>query len=231
MADTASGTEAPGDGKTARRSEVLTLDGVSKTYGRGSGATQVLRDVTLSVSMGETVWLRGPSGSGKSSLLRVAGLLSRADTGRVLLDGQDMTHSDGADMRRRKIGFVFQHSNLLPDLTVAENVLVAGRNLTKVVVRERLAAFGLETIADRLAKQVSGGEAQRAALCRALINEPVLVLVDEPTSGLDAANADIVRTQLASLRSRGRAVLIASHDPLTDALADRVVDVREGRLV
>ena len=219
MADTASG------------SAVLILDGVSKTYGRGPGQVQVLRDVTLSVSMGETVWLRGPSGSGKSALLRVAGLLSRADTGRVLLDGRDMTRSDGADLRRRKIGFVFQHSNLLPDLTIAQNVLVAGRNLPKDVVHERLAAFGLDAIADRLAKQVSGGEAQRAALCRALINDPVLVLVDEPTSGLDAANADLVRTQLELLRSQGRAVLIASHDPLTDALADRVVDVCEGRLV
>ena len=210
---------------------MLTLEGVSRTYGRGPGAVQVLRDVTLSVSLGETVWLRGPSGSGKSSLLRVAGLLSRADTGRVLLGGQDLTRSDGADVRRRKIGFVFQHSNLLPELTVAENVLVAGRNLSKDVVRERLAAFGLAAIADRLAKQVSGGEAQRAALCRALINDPVLVLVDEPTSGLDAANADIVRTQLALLRSQGRAVLIASHDPLTAALADRVVDICEGRVV
>lgn len=211
---------------------VLELRGICKSYGRPPRSVSVLDGVSLSVHSGETVWLRGESGSGKSSLLRVAGLLSSPDSGEVRVAGMkvDGLH-DEADLRRGMIGFVFQQSNLLPDLTVAENVAIAGREIPRHDIYLRLERLGLKSIADSPAKQISGGEAQRVAFCRATVNDPVLLLVDEPTSGLDAANAALVCEALASARGRGRAILVASHDPLLASVADRVLVMSGGRLV
>ncbi len=211
---------------------MLALNNVSKSYGRHSHRVHVLRDISLGVGAGETVWLRGDSGSGKSSLIRVAGLLSTPDSGNVRVADVDISHAEPLhDVRRDKIGIVFQHGNLLPDLTVSDNVAIAARFTSRQEILHLLEALGLGAIADRPAKQISGGEAQRVACCRALVNDPVLLLFDEPTSGLDAKNAALVREALDVSRARGRAILIASHDPATEAIADRVINMRDGSLV
>ncbi len=208
---------------------VLDLIGITKSYQARTGRVVVLRDVSLSVGAGEIVWLSGASGSGKSSLLRVAGLLSSPDKGRVVLLGSDAVAGPGSEShRRRTIGFVFQQGNLLPELTVADNIRIATKTMTKEAVIDLLGAWGMAEVSDRPAKQISGGEAQRAALCRALVNNPPLLLVDEPTSGLDDTNADLVRRQLSRLRNEGRAILIASHDGRVREIADRSVVIDGG---
>ena len=211
---------------------MLELSGISKSYGRAQNSVEVLHDISLTVEAGETVWLRGDSGSGKSSLLRVAGLLTSPDTGTVRIRGKETKGGPAAaDERRHLIGFVFQQSNLLPDLTVVDNVAIAGRKSSRHEVYERLESWGLSHIADRPAKQISGGEAQRVAFCRALVNDPALLLVDEPTSGLDARNAELVCEVLTQNRDRGRAVLVASHDAVISTVADRTVTMKGGRVV
>lgn len=211
---------------------MLELRDVHKSYGRDPRRIHVLREISLSVAAGETVWLCGDSGSGKSSLIRIAGLLSTVDSGQVSVANVDVSQSDRLhDVRRDKIGIVFQNGNLLPDLSVGDNVAIAARKVSRPEILHRLDTLGLGEIVDRPAKQISGGEAQRVACCRALVNDPVLLLVDEPTAGLDAKNADRVRATLDAARARGRAILIASHDPATEAIADRVVNMKGGSLV
>ena len=211
---------------------VLALRGIVKSYpgaGRGPRVT-VLGGVSLEAAAGEVVWVRGGSGSGKSSLLRVAGLLSTPDAGTVEVLGRPAVAARAADIRRANIGFVFQQANLLPDLTVVDNLVVAGA-ASAAAARERLAGWNLQHVADRPAKQISGGEAQRAAFCRALVNDPGLLLVDEPTSGLDDVNTAVVLDEIRAARTRGCAVVVASHDGAISAVVDRVVTMSEGLLV
>jgi ABC-type lipoprotein export system ATPase subunit len=210
----------------------LELESVSKSYTRSGTRTRVLRNVTLALRRGEAVWLRGESGSGKSSLVRVAGLLSVPDSGQVRVLGA-LTHpgNAAARLRRSSIGVVFQHSNLLPELTVAENVALASPRADKAEVLCRLDRWGLGRLVDAPAKTVSGGEAQRVAFCRALLNDPDILLADEPTSGLDAANAAVVLEHLDAARREGRTVLVASHDTRFDGVCDRTVSIAGGRLV
>ena len=209
----------------------LSLRGVTKSYLSRGRRTRVLDAVSLEVAPGEVVWLRGPSGSGKSSLLRIAGLLSTPDSGMVVVDGLPATTMRGAAARRDGVGMVFQNGNLLPDLSVRDNVAIAARRPVWGVVDRLLADFGLEEVAARLGKEVSGGQAQRAALCRAMLNDPRLVLADEPTAGLDPANRTVVLDELSRARRPDRAIVIASHDDEVVRVADRVLTIDRGRLV
>jgi ABC-type lipoprotein export system ATPase subunit len=211
---------------------LLEMQEVRKSYGRGKDEIPVLRGITLNVEIGEVVWIRGRSGSGKSSLLRVAGLLSTPDDGRVAVNGlSPRSQKIAADIRRDKIGFVFQSSNLIPELTVLDNILIAGCKISADSVRRLLGDMGLQHLENRQAKTVSGGEAQRIAFCRALIKDPQLLLVDEPTSGLDSHHTEAICAALSSARSRGRGILVASHDEAIGPVTDRSISMEAGQIV
>ena len=215
-------------------SEVLVLEGISKTYGKGGPApVAVLRDLSLSVGRGEVVALVAPSGAGKSTLLHIAGLLDTADSGRVMLNGRDMTHENDrrrTEARREDLGFVYQFHHLLPEFTAAENIVlpqlangVADR-AAQARAQELLGHVGLSHRADHRPAQLSGGEQQRVAFCRALANQPSLLLADEPTGNLDPATSDKVFDVLMGLvRETGLAALIATHNMDLAARMDRVI--------
>ena len=215
-------------------SDVLRLEGISKTYGKGGPApVAVLRDLSLSVGRGEVVALVAPSGAGKSTLLHIAGLLDTADSGRVMLNGRDMTHENDrrrTEARREDLGFVYQFHHLLPEFTAAENIVlpqlangVADR-AAQARAQELLGHVGLSHRADHRPAQLSGGEQQRVAFCRALANQPSLLLADEPTGNLDPATSDKVFDVLMGLvRETGLAALIATHNMDLAARMDRVI--------
>ncbi|MBP8930308.1 MAG: ABC transporter ATP-binding protein [Paracoccus sp.] len=215
-------------------SDVLRLEGISKTYGKGGPApVPVLSDLSLSVGRGEVVALVAPSGAGKSTLLHIAGLLDTADSGRVLLNGRDM--SDESDRsrtgaRREALGFVYQFHHLLPEFTAAENIVlpqlangVADR-AAQARAQDLLIRVGLSHRADHRPAQLSGGEQQRVAFCRALANAPALLLADEPTGNLDPGTSDKVFDVLMALvRATGLSALIATHNLELAARMDRVI--------
>ena len=215
-------------------SDVLRLEGISKTYGKGGPApVPVLSDLSLSVGRGEVVALVAPSGAGKSTLLHIAGLLDTADRGRVLLNGRDMTdESDRArtEARREALGFVYQFHHLLPEFTATENIVlpqlangVADR-AAQARAQDLLARVGLGHRADHRPAQLSGGEQQRVAFCRALANAPALLLADEPTGNLDPGTSDKVFDVLMGLvRDTGLSALIATHNLELAARMDRVI--------
>ncbi|MTH63396.1 ABC transporter ATP-binding protein [Paracoccus shanxieyensis] len=220
-------------------SDVLLLENICKTYGKGGPApVPVLSDLSLRVGRGEVVALVAPSGAGKSTLLHIAGLLDTPDTGRVLLDGKDMTgQSDKArtGARREALGFVYQFHHLLPEFSATENIVLPqlANGVSDSGARARaadlLARVGLSHRAQHRPAQLSGGEQQRVAFCRALANGPKLLLADEPTGNLDPATSDRVFDVLMTLvRETGLAALIATHNPDLAARMDRVIhlDVR-----
>lgn len=214
--------------------------GLRKVY-RGNGAdVRALDGVDLRVDGGEFVAVMGPSGSGKSTLLHMLGALDVPDEGEVVLSGRalrGLTPAELAEVRRRGVGFVFQLFNLVPVLTVAENIeLPASLDGAKDDVRTArvgrlLELLGLESQRDLLPSQLSGGEQQRAAIARALVNEPSVILGDEPTGNLDRASGRDVMTRLAAMSDAGRTLVVVTHDPAVAAYARRVVFMQDGRLV
>ncbi|NGP05054.1 ABC transporter ATP-binding protein [Rhodococcus sp. 14C212] len=196
------------------------LTDIVLTYPDGDATLRVLDGLDFHAGPGETVAVTGPSGSGKSSLLAVAGLLTVPDSGRVVLDGVDTAGLDAAArtrLRRERIGFVFQQANLLPSLTATEQLsLIAhlsGRRLDRARARDLLAAVGLTQQADRRPHQLSGGQRQRVAIARSLVNDPAVLLVDEPTSALDADRSrEIVELLERMARERDVAVVLVTHD-------------------
>jgi putative ABC transport system ATP-binding protein len=219
---------------------ILELVGVSKTYGSGDGAVHALRDVSLSVAAGELVAVMGPSGSGKSSLLTIAGSLEDATCGEVRIEGAvvgAMRAGTRAGLRRRTIGFVFQDFNLLAGLTAAENVSMPmeldGRSAksARVAALAALGELGLDDRADRFPDDLSGGERQRVAIARAVAGERRLLLADEPTGALDSVNGESVMRVLLAVCHRGAAGVVVTHDAQLAAWADRVVFLRDGRVV
>ena len=218
--------------------EVLRLQGIAKTYGRGGPApVEVLRGVDLTVARGEVVALVAPSGAGKSTLLHIAGLLDTPDSGRVLVKGRDMTGlPDRArtEARRAELGFVYQFHHLLPEFSAAENIVLP--QLANGVPQRRAAAraadllgrVGLGPRAAHRPAQLSGGEQQRVAFCRALANGPALLLADEPTGNLDPDTSDRVFAMLMEVvRETGLSALIATHNHDLAARMDRVVRLDE----
>lgn len=217
---------------------LLRLEGVSKAYRSARETTPVLDGVDLAVTRGEIVCLAGPSGSGKSTLVSlVAGLLV-PDAGRVLFDGRDlaaMSDRRRAGLRARRIGVVMQSGNLVPFLTAAENVMLAGRFARRGVPASRavelLETVGLGDRADHLPRRLSGGEAMRAALAVALVNSPDLLLADEVVGQLDTTSSMGVMTTLErACAERGLSVLLVTHSQSVARRGDRVLRLREGRL-
>ncbi|MDT7950026.1 MAG: ABC transporter ATP-binding protein [Acetobacteraceae bacterium] len=222
-------------------SDPLRLDGVSRSYRSGEADLQVLLDADLTLHAGEIVALVAPSGTGKSTLLHLAGLLERPDTGAILVDGRDagrLSDTDRTAIRRDRIGFVYQSHQLLAEFTALENVvlpqMVAGKPRREARARASalLTQFGLATRLGHLPGKLSGGEKQRVAIARALANAPGVLLADEPTGNLDVGTSDVVFEELLHVvRAQGVAALIATHNPALAARMDRRVTLFHGRIV
>jgi putative ABC transport system ATP-binding protein len=219
---------------------VLDLRDVVKVHGEGATAVRALDGVTLDVGRGEFVALCGPSGSGKSTLLHVAGGLDRVSGGTVRVCGQDLaslSRTDLARIRRHQVGYVFQRYNLVPSLTALENVMLPLDFDGTPVRRARRAAHdalervGLRPPYDRFPDDLAGGEQQRVALARAIACVHAVILADEPTGALDTVNGDLVIELFAELAAEGIAVVMVTHEPRFATYADRVVFVRDGRIV
>jgi putative ABC transport system ATP-binding protein len=218
----------------------LELRLVSKVYGQGAAEVHALREVSLELGPGTMVAVMGPSGSGKSTLLTIAGSLEEPTSGQVLVAGQDlaaMSRNDRARLRRQSIGYVFQDFNLLPGLTAAENVAlpleldgVGARKAGEAGLRA-LDALGLAERASSYPDQLSGGERQRVAIARAVVGDRHLLLADEPSGALDSANSEAVMRMIHAACQQGVAAVVVTHDAQLAAWADRVVFIRDGRVV
>jgi putative ABC transport system ATP-binding protein len=218
----------------------LELREVSKIYGSGPTEVHALREVDLAVERGELVAVMGPSGSGKSTLLTIAGSLEEPTSGQVLVDSVDLatvSRSDRAKMRRRSIGYVFQDFNLLPGLTAIENVTLPleldGRRAkaAKASGVKALEELDVAKRAERYPDELSGGERQRVAIARAIVGERGLLLADEPTGALDSLNGEAVMRLLRAATHRGVAGVVVTHEAQLASWADRVVFLRDGRVV
>jgi putative ABC transport system ATP-binding protein len=219
---------------------VLELVRVSKLYGEGPTEVHALRDIDLCVGAGELVAVMGPSGSGKSTMLTIAGTLEDATRGEVLIDGTPvaaMSPNARAGLRRRTVGYVFQDFNLLAGLTAAENVSLP-LELDGMAARPAHAAglaaldeLGLGDRAERFPDELSGGERQRVAIARAVVGDRRLLLADEPSGALDSANGEAVMRLIRVACQRGVAGVVVTHDAQLASWADRVVFLRDGRVV
>jgi putative ABC transport system ATP-binding protein len=218
----------------------LELRQVSKVYGQGPTEVHALRDVSLAVAAGELVAIMGPSGSGKSTLLTIAGSLEAPSSGEVVVAGTPLTRlsRDGrARLRRRTIGYVFQDFNLLAGLSAAENVSlpleldgVPGRAARNRAL-DALSELGLGEQADRFPDELSGGERQRVAIARAVVGDRRLLLADEPTGALDTVNGEAIMRLVRTACARGLAGVVVTHEAQMASWADRVVFLRDGRIV
>ena len=216
----------------------LELRRVSKTYRNGGQPVEVLREISLALAPGTVTALVGRSGCGKTTLLNLAGAMDFPSAGEVLIDGRAtsaLSEPELTALRRRRVGFVFQFFQLLPTLTVLENVelplLLAGAGHAREAARDRLRWVGLEEKMASMPYQLSGGQMQRVAIARALVHEPELVLADEPTGNLDTASGDQVLALLRESASRfGATVLLATHSAEAAAIASARVHLRDGRI-
>jgi putative ABC transport system ATP-binding protein len=219
---------------------VLELHGVSKSYGEGASLVHALREVDLVVQAGELVAIMGPSGSGKSTLLTIAGTLEVATEGTICIGGTDvagLTANERARLRRRSVGYVFQDFNLLAGLTAVENVALplelggTRRGPARTTALAVMATLGMDGRAERFPEELSGGERQRVAIARAVVGDRMLLLADEPTGALDSVNGEGVIRLLRNACHQGVAGVIVTHDAQLASWADRVVFLRDGRVV
>ncbi len=218
---------------------VIELTKLAKRYDDEAGVYDALKEVELKVKAGEFLAVMGPSGSGKSTLMNIIGLLDRPTAGDYLLDGVDtntLSDKDLAKLRRDRIGFIFQNFNLLPRLSIMQNVelpLVYEKIRTaerKRRVRDVLSEVGLLDKIDSKPNRVSGGQVQRAAIARALINKPSLILADEPTGNLDTKTGIEIMELLKKLNNSGVTIILVTHNPELSHYASRIVEVRDGLL-
>ncbi|HEY3833772.1 MAG TPA: ABC transporter ATP-binding protein [Acidimicrobiia bacterium] len=222
-------------------SPILEFDDVVKSFGSGLTEVRALRGVTFSVEEGEFVAVMGPSGCGKSTMLHLAGALETPSAGSVRVAGRELAGLDAAErslLRRNELGYVFQRLNLIPSLTAIENVMLplelAGAPQREVRARavEALETVGLDERLDRYPDDFSGGQQQRIAIARAIVGTRRLLLADEPTGSLDTASSDEVIELLATLpRDHGTAIVLVTHEPRFASWADRVLFLRDGRIV
>ena len=213
------------------------LSGIERVFHLGDSEVHALRDIDLRIGAGEYIAVMGPSGSGKSTLLNIVGLLDRPDAGRYRLEGRDVTTlspEEQAQVRSRRIGFVFQSFHLVPRLTAAENIALP-MVLAGVAARERaervaqaLRDYGLQDRAGHKPDELSGGQRQRVAIARATIMAPALILADEPTGNLDRATGDEVLRLLEGLNARGVTLIVVTHDPQIGARARRRLSMEDG---
>jgi len=219
---------------------ILELRSVSRTYGAGASEVNALVDIDLAVAAGELVAVMGPSGSGKSTLLTIAGSLEQPTSGTVFVEGRDVTtmsSRERARLRRRSIGYVFQDFNLLAGLTAIENVSLqleldgVSMRAARVTAREALDELGLAERAARFPDELSGGERQRVAIARAIVGERRLLLADEPSGALDSVNGEHVMRLVRATCQRGVAGVMVTHDAQLASWADRIVFLRDGRIV
>jgi lipoprotein-releasing system ATP-binding protein len=210
---------------------------LSKVYGEGDTKVRALQDVSISVNKGEFVLIVGSSGSGKSTLLNMIGLLDNPTDGKILIDGTETTTlSDGkiSEFRNHKLGFIFQFSNLLTDLTVLENVMLprqiqGTKKTADKDARELLKIVGLEDQMHKRANKISGGQAQRAAIARGLVNHPTIVLADEPTGNLDSVSSGkIVQLMKSMAKELGQTFIVVTHDRRQFGDVDRVITIKDG---
>ena len=217
---------------------VIELEKVSKTYGSGAAEVKAVSEVSMTVERGGWVAIMGPSGHGKSTLLQLIGGLDRPSAGRIVLDGSELGTLDAAELaavRGKKIGFVFQFFNLMPHLTALENIDIAlwlgGATNSKGRAMELLERFGLGDKAHHLPSMLSGGQQQRIAIARALANEPDILLMDEPTGNLDSGSEAELLALLGELNKAGKTLLMVTHNPVVAQRAERVLQVKDGRIV
>jgi lipoprotein-releasing system ATP-binding protein len=222
-------------------SNPLSLRNVQRTFRGEFGDLPVLRGVDLDLRAGEIVALVAPSGTGKSTLLHLAGLLEKPDGGEVLIDGRDcaaLSDTDRTAIRRDRVGFVYQFHHLLAEFSALENIALpqmiagVGRRAAEARARALLESFGLGAREGHLPGRLSGGEQQRVAIARALANAPGVLLADEPTGNLDVGTSDVVFAELLkTVRNQGVAALIATHNAELAGRMDRIVTLRDGRAV
>ncbi|MBD5340425.1 MAG: ABC transporter ATP-binding protein [Bacteroides sp.] len=216
---------------------MLELRNINKSY----GSLQVLSDVSLTIGRNEIVTIVGPSGAGKTTLLQIAGTLDRPESGTIVYDGKEISSLNDKKLsafRNHNIGFIFQFHQLLPEFTAQENValpaMIGGTPRRKAMEKaaELLDLLGLAERMRHKPAQMSGGERQRTAIARALINDPEVIFADEPTGSLDSRNRDEIRSIIADLRQRfGRTFVIVTHDPSMTTIADRVITMADGKIV
>lgn len=219
--------------------EILKCDGVRKIYGSGNNRVIALDRIDLSVEKGEFVAIVGASGSGKSTLLHILGSVDRPTEGRVLIEGTDisaMNRTQAAIFRRRKVGLVYQFYNLIPTLTVQKNILMPllldKRKPNQEYFEQVVNAMGIADKLESLPNQLSGGQQQRAAIARALIYRPALLLADEPTGNLDRKNAkEIIDMLKLSNRNLCQTIVLITHDEKIALEADRIVTIEDGRVI
>jgi len=217
---------------------ILQFETVSKDYMSEGVPVPALRDVTLEFRQGEFVALVGRSGCGKSTLLNLAGAMDFPTSGRVVLDGvvtSSLADAGLTKLRRQKVGFIFQSFQLLPTLSVAENVelplMLAGQSKVRDIALQRLRQVEMGEYASRMPYQLSGGEMQRVAIARALVHSPRILLADEPTGNLDTATGDLILDLLRQLATTGgTTILMATHSPEAAAIADTLVRLRDGHV-
>ena len=210
---------------------------MSKIYGEAETEVRALDNVSFSVKKGEFVLVIGSSGSGKSTLLNMVGLLDRPTEGRVLVDGfdtSDLTDNEISAFRNKKLGFVFQFSNLLADLTVLENVLLPSQiqfdSSTNNRAKEILEKVGLKDQLFKRANKISGGQAQRAAIARGLVNNPTIVLADEPTGNLDSVTAkNVIEVMKKMAKDLGQTFIVVTHERAQFGDVDRIITIKDGR--
>ena len=217
---------------------ILEVQDLCKTYGKGEAAVQALRHATFSVRKGEFIAIIGESGSGKSTLLNVVGALDKATSGKVWIDGQDifsMPEKKLTVFRRQHIGFIFQSFNLIPELNVEQNItfplLLDYKRPDQRFVNELLNVLGLTERRHHLPSQLSGGQQQRVAIGRALVTRPALILADEPTGNLDSASGLDIMRKLTALNEEGTSIILITHDNKLAQMAKRIVTIQDGRIV
>ena len=219
--------------------ELLRTEHLCKIYGQGENRVEALKDVSLSVEKGEFVAIMGPSGSGKSTLLHLLGGVDTPTSGKIYVEGQDISAKDPeglAIFRRRQVGLIYQFYNLIPVLNVEENItlplLMDGRTPDPAYLGELLKLLGLEDRKHHLPSQLSGGQQQRVAIGRALISNPALVLADEPTGNLDSRNSqEIMELLKYSNRTYRQTLIVITHDRDVALQAHRILQLRDGRLL
>ncbi|MDP2342760.1 MAG: ABC transporter ATP-binding protein [Deltaproteobacteria bacterium] len=217
---------------------LITLAGITKDYVLGAVVVPALKGVDLAIEMGEFTVLMGPSGSGKSTLLNILGLLDRPSAGSYKLEDKevgDVDFDDLAEVRNRRVGFIFQSFNLVPVLDVIENIelplLIGGGPVDRARVTKLAEDVGLGSVLHHRPDQLSGGQRQRVAIARALVTEPALVLADEPTANLDGVTSEqILELMLRLNRERGTTFLFSTHDPRVERRARRVLHIDDGRV-